>query len=104
MSKHTKAPWSASWDCNGLGYVGVGPNCTVAHIVVPPSGDQEANARLIAAAPDLLEALQSLEPLLEAVTIGLGRVWVEADGSKTDFGAALDEARAAIAKATGEDA
>lgn len=64
---------------------------------------QEAlgNARLIAAAPDLLAALQALEPLVGSVVIGLGRVWVEADGSETDFGKALDAARAAIAKATG---
>lgn len=92
MSKHTKAPWSASWDCNGLGYVGLGPNCTVAHIVVPPSGDQEANARLIAAAPELLLALQKCVAQLEMIT-----------GLVHDERAALIDARAAIAKATRED-
>jgi hypothetical protein len=46
----------------------------------------EANARLMAAAPDLLEALQAAVTATDVVT----------------YGAALDKARAAIAKATGE--
>lgn len=49
-----------------------------------PSGDPEADARLIAAAPELLEALK-----------GVVRV---ADRSTDEF----DAARAAISKATGE--
>jgi hypothetical protein len=50
----------------------------------PASQESEANARLIASAPDLLEAL------IEVVAIA---------DRKTD---AFDRARAAIAKATGE--
>jgi hypothetical protein len=52
------------------------------------SGDVQANARLIAAAPDLLEAL--LRVLRDVASDGL-------DGWE-------DQARAAIAKATGEQA
>jgi hypothetical protein len=52
----------------------------------------EADARLIAAAPELLAALEQIERL--------GR---EADGNFVDVRAMLSEiARAAIAKATGE--
>ena len=51
------------------------------------SGDVSANARLIAAAPELLEALVLL---LDQDDNGDGEIWVRA------------KARAAIAKATGE--
>lgn len=51
----------------------------------------EANARLIAAAPDLLEALQVLDAL-----------WCENESGGLDFSLAIDRARAAIAKATGD--
>lgn len=50
----------------------------------------EANARLIAAAPDLLEALVALIPDAEANDFG-----------GPDTGARIAAARAAIAKATG---
>lgn len=55
---------------------------------------QEANARLIAAAPDLLEALV----LLEAEMVASG------NAHANDFGwkPAIEKTRAAIAKATGE--
>jgi hypothetical protein len=56
---------------------------TVASLVA----EQEANARLIAAAPDMLDALENL-------TIGIDMGW-ELDGI-------LENARVAIAKATGE--
>ena len=51
--------------------------------------ETQANARLVAAAPELLEALRNL--------VGLA----EMRGSLHEYRAALDEARAAIAKATG---
>ena len=49
-----------------------------------------ANAHLIAAAPELLEALQTLDSL-----------WCEHESSAVDFTHAADQARAAIAKAKG---
>jgi hypothetical protein len=89
MSAHTPGPWSVSWDCNGLAHVGMGPNCTVSRVMAPPAGDQEANARLIAAAPELLEALRHLLHNIEAT------------GKRIDLGFAPRAAREAIAKATG---
>jgi hypothetical protein len=59
MSGHTKGRWSASYDCNGLGYVGVGPNFTIANILLTPDGNQEANARLISSAPTMYEFVAS---------------------------------------------
>jgi hypothetical protein len=109
MSKHTPGPWIVATDAYGAPQhiKSYRVANTVASFLTSvrrsTDGDEiGANARLIAAAPDLLDALQSLEPLLEAVTLGLGRVWVESDGTETDFGAALDVARAVIANATGE--
>jgi len=54
----------------------------------------EANARLIAAAPELLEALEDLASLAEAAMREVGEYDIEAE---------LADARAAIAKATGDD-
>src|SRR5690606_19127575 len=103
-TKHTPGPWTpmkrqpASRADNGL--------CALAQvwggwIVVVPSRmvdrsgyDAEANARLIAAAPELLEAL---EKLLTAVDKACGTAIPQ--GS---FVAARKAARDAIAKATGE--
>jgi hypothetical protein len=66
--------------------------CTVCN----PSPMGEANARLIAAAPDLLEALRDL----------LSRAEIELDQTATHDGLAncdaLTRCRAAIAKATGD--
>lgn len=52
----------------------------------------EANARLIAAAPDLLEALQALTVLFSPLA---------KDSTTANW---IDKARAAIAKATGKEA
>ena len=55
--------------------------------IIAAVAQQEANARLIAAAPDMLDALENL-------TIGIAMGW--------DLDGILENARAAIAKATGE--
>jgi hypothetical protein len=87
MSKHTPAPWK-TWPSihNGQTYIVKGDytskdNGCIAH------ADTEANARLIAAAPDLLAALEAIS-----------NPWLD-DFSR---GNAMKKARAAIAKATGE--
>ena len=78
MSEHTPGPWTATWA--GMEQPGV--------FIVKPYGktavEESANARLIAAAPDLLEACKAV---------------VMEDGKKpwADVVAGI---RAAIAKAT----
>lgn len=59
-------------------------------LAVASQGNEEVNARLIAAAPDLLEALIATSAVLAA----LGQT----------MGGAYEQARAAIAKATGGEA
>ncbi len=81
MSKHTPGPWRVT-----------GPNVRAGHALLAivcdhwadektPEPEKEANARLIAAAPDLLDALKE-------ITLEHGMT---------------EKARAAIAKATGEN-
>jgi len=93
-TKHTQGPWNAkdnSWDFSTV----YGPNgqavalCKISDDVTEETQDtlepiKEANARLIAAAPDLLEACIAI-----------------ANGYKHK---GEEIARAAIAKATGEQA
>ncbi|MFG3451206.1 hypothetical protein [Stutzerimonas stutzeri] len=57
--------------------------------------EQQANAKLLAAAPDLLDAL-------EAMVFGAGAVAVHHEGERKALQMAVDIALAAIAKARGE--
>lgn len=96
MSKHTPGPWKAHFEeayfVTGpdLGRVAMMMNLKGVHgLGGRRSGDESAsNARLIAAAPDMLETLKRLSDMC------------------ADFGAktACDMADAAIFKATGEQA
>ena len=82
MSKHTPGPWHTA------GEQGVqirGAKDQIAKVWTMRGNEWKANARLIAAAPDLLEALQDM---------------VSDHASLSD--ATLAFARAAIAKAAGE--
>lgn len=91
MTQFTPGPWKA---INALGVWIVG--CGDDHLLTKiPAGsvDAEANARLIAAAPELLDALNSLSAVCEQAQLRHGHgVWSQL----------LDDARAAIAKARGE--
>lgn len=95
---HTPGPWVAG--LNDVPYAGLdfecwtvdGPDggiCTVDSSV----DEREANARLIAAAPELLEALQELAS--EVATAGLSLALLDR------LDASHFKARAAIAKARG---
>lgn len=67
MSKHTPGPWDYGWEIQPNGCPTVGHKglmvCMVAHSAKDPDQKETAlaNANLIAAAPDLLEALENLE-------------------------------------------
>lgn len=98
MNQHTPGPWwfneNENWTTNPFSVTvrkrGVN-RTTVVNIpnrMTVPKQEQEANARLVAAAPDLLEALQ---------TMPQGLVW-----SDDELWRWSEKARAAIDKATGE--
>ena len=88
MSKHTSGPWTVRNIASKDAYVGPAADGGAPNVAIIPkritrsNDEQQANARLIAAAPELLEALQQALPQL------IGRAYLDA--------------RAAIAKATGE--
>ena len=96
MSKHTPAPWTQGNSKNGKECVWLNGKTE------PPSGQgmgldytwidcgTEANARLIAAAPDLLDALKALTHSLDVEDL-------VHDDQRSSFAAAI----AAIDKATG---
>lgn len=102
MSKHTPGPWFAQ-----AGYLTiynlsdgtVGTTCALAKVLREQPGDDqaEANARLIAAAPELYDAAEAALNALLACCVPAGGV---------DDRKAIVEAqwmlRAAIRKATGE--
>lgn len=93
MAEHTKGPWRVGVKNAGTDERTVDAEhyhvCTCHHHCVGSiEKEMEANARLIAAAPDMLEALERLVANLD-----------EGDFVSTTR---IDEASAAIAKAKGE--
>ena len=80
MSKHTPGPWKIEEGCfvSAEGFV-------IARIIGCDSKKNESNARLIAAAPELLEALESMLENWES-------------GGISPY--PIKQARAAISKAT----
>ncbi len=88
MSKHTPGPWQWTQHFDPTISIYKDGFGQIARLYDSSAGTGKANARLIAAAPDLLDAL---EDLLHEV--GFGRVITETTAST--------KARAAIAKATG---
>jgi len=100
MSKHTPGPWTVGHTRTFTHSGGIFGTETAVHYgdavnrgncIAHAYGHgalshSEDDARLIAAAPDLLEALQAAVTATDVVT----------------YGAALDKARAAIAKAEGQ--
>lgn len=100
-AKHTPGPWVVEVERVAEARI-VGGDVTVALVLNDaPSHDHEAarawraDASLIAAAPDLLEALEQLANRVDPGTKGRNI-------SIASFVAALEAARAAITKARGE--
>jgi hypothetical protein len=96
---HTKGPWGFAW---GGGHALIIPSDGGATIAgVPYSDDHEipkaeANARLIAAAPDLLEALNAILPFIPKTSASDGGAAKHSENVR-----AADKVRAAIARAEG---
>lgn len=87
-TKHTSGPWGAVPLSNGLGWEVIKGEWYIAVCVgSPEDGTPEANARLFAASPDLLDVAIQLEESLTA------------DGYNS---ALVGKLRVAILKATGE--
>ena len=98
MSKHTPGPWWLDHgdDVNLFNHVGISAETheLLAQVVWRLDDDKstpecEANARLIAAAPDLLDALQTMPQSLS--------------NTEQEWWDWIDKARKAIDKATGEE-
>ena len=96
MSAHTSGPWTINpisvTTVNGAGIVvaACGQHSNNRRDLVEMHNELCANARLIAAAPDMLAALHKCVAQLEMIT-----------GMVHDERAALIDARAALVKATG---
>ena len=98
-AKHTPGPW---FQYNSIGskilqnwYIWGGNGDSVAKVLGDePSGEQAANARLIAAAPDLLEAGNAAVSVL---THAVARVKIANDEGNQILSAWLEDAEAALA-------
>ena len=108
MNKHTPGPWIARNLSKGIWTVEAGsPHVhgkiqEVCRIAGPWNPENyRRNARLIASAPELLEALEAL--LVDAVEIqSLRQSIYQRNGTPFTPSAKIDQARSAIAKAKGE--
>ena len=99
-AKHTPGPWSwcaVGWEEPSGAFDIEATTADGRHVIIASRYDwqhrveeSEANARLIAAAPELLEALRGL------------RRWMGPCGLDEEIDAAMRAADAAIAKATGD--
>ena len=120
MSKHTKGPWCAAIDeCATVRDSRDNQLAMVTYLFTKTggrrSGDEvSANARLIAAAPELLEACKTFHEWLVREEIGFANKWdrntEEGESKWREWydenlrlcALAQEQARAAIAKAKGE--
>lgn len=112
MSKHTPGPWYMRPAANGAGDFGIcanAPSVQLGAVVVAEvfaeleyEGERSTqtphNAQLIAAAPDLLEALKALDECYCEASDEMSRA------QRAHHRKVLLDARAAIAKATGSPA
>lgn len=101
-SKHTPGPWTYQEDSDAYTHIVRGPNNRfICQLNQSTSAEIEANARLIATAPELLDAL------IEAVDCGMVPISSAKDGGASTHSRQVrcaDMIRAALAKAAGEGA
>lgn len=103
-AKWTPGPWSVGFGGQTGRPMTVNPVLRWGSIAKPATAEAEANARLIAAAPDLAEALRLAIPFLRDSVDKYGIAWREGDppveGDPEDV-VVLRAAKAALAKAEG---
>ena len=103
-TQHTPGPWYVYSLSNGSVHVGTAHFWAGTHNVIadvmPLRMEKEANARLIAAAPELLEACKSM---LDWMEFTIPRLGTTPTGSieRKNWGGPISKARDAIAKAEG---
>ena len=103
MSKHTPGPWVIDWNMSRLDIFSADATTLVSTLrrsALSSKMDEtaKANARLIAAAPDLLEALRNADKLITQLMPGVRHIALQDYGFLNDT---LMANTAAIAKATG---
>ena len=91
-AQHTAGPWQVAGPCEVTGRYSVIHNGPLFYVSdAGQAGDGKANARLAAAAPDMLAALEMVD-----------RIWRHDQTANISPDSPLAIVRAAIAKATGE--
>ena len=102
--KHTSGPWhvrdfdGSQWSIDASGDMTVAQALQLRPLAFDMKQEERtANARLIAAAPKLLEALQSILPFIPVTSAEEGGASAYSENVR-----AADKVRAAIARATGE--
>ncbi len=106
-AKHSPAPWTAHpiEKAHGLPYVPVAAETLIARVYSKHFGDDEqaaANGRLIAAAPEMLDALQRLLTATENLVPNLDLLsGTDAIACTREFNQATSFAALALGKATG---
>jgi hypothetical protein len=98
-NEHTPGPWhfikgASGWFVESIDFI----------LPVGNGEESEVNARLIAAAPDMLEALRAVltDNAQDSIEDPIGHANRAAQSTGTVFKGTLDLIRAVIAKATGE--
>jgi hypothetical protein len=107
QNKHTPGPWrvgnsfmeSGVFSADGKTIVALTHGSARYYRRQEQIAEQDANARLIAAAPELLEALVDLTRVMPVLPADAKNI----RGIEQQYDAANRAAHAAIAKATGED-
>lgn len=115
VARHTEGPWRVGEMCGGA--INIEADTAPRHITVgrihvfDTSAEAEANARLIAAAPELFDALKYWVMAIELVATDSFCEVCRAHAPKDDdghiigpvvhYGCPFDQARTAIAKAEG---
>ena len=101
QTKHTPGPWSSP--AQDMVTTGIGTICAVWKPDRFTGGSQQANAHLIAAAPELLEACKRVRAMLDSMQMEpeIRKLWSELSYIGSISGS-LNDLDSAIAKAAGE--